>query len=85
MVYIKEEKILFLADCIYPKLYAEKEHYTVKETLRLLAELEQFDAATYIPSHQQPITKEAFDEVAMLAKCVCRHYCGAKSYDGVRF
>lgn len=67
VVYIKEEKILFLADCIYPNLYAEKEHYTVKETLRLLAELEQFDADTYIPSHQQPITKEAFNqEVAML-------------------
>lgn len=67
VVYIKEEKILFLADCIYPNLYAVKENYTTKETLRLLDELEQFDARTYIPSHQQPITKEAFmQEVAKL-------------------
>ncbi|MFJ5767243.1 MBL fold metallo-hydrolase [Lysinibacillus sp. NPDC093210] len=67
VVYIKEEKILFLADCIYPNLYAEKENYTIKETLRLLDELEQFDADTYIPSHQQPISKEAFNqEVAKL-------------------
>ncbi|MFJ7407664.1 MULTISPECIES: MBL fold metallo-hydrolase [unclassified Lysinibacillus] len=67
VVYIKEEKILFLADCIYPNLYAVKENYTIQETLRLLDELEQFDADTYIPSHQQPISKEEFNqEVAKL-------------------
>ncbi|MCH7320457.1 MBL fold metallo-hydrolase [Solibacillus sp. MA9] len=67
IVYIKEEKILFLADCIYPNLYAVKENYTIKETLRLLDELEQFDADTYIPSHQKPISKEEFNqEVAQL-------------------
>lgn len=67
VVYIKEEKILFLGDCIYPKMYAEKVHYTVDETLRLLDVLESFDAETYIPSHQEPISKEEFEkEVAML-------------------
>ena len=67
IVYIKEEKILFLGDCIYPRMYAEKVHYTISETLRLLDVLETFDAETFIPSHQQPISKEAFDkEVAML-------------------
>ena len=67
IVYIKEEKILFLGDCIYPRLYAEKVHYTISETLRVLDILDTFDAETYIPSHQQPISKEEFDlEVAML-------------------
>lgn len=60
IVYIQEEKILFLGDCIYPKMYSEKVHYTVEETLRLLDELESFDAETYIPSHQKPISKEEF-------------------------
>ncbi|MDR7247359.1 hypothetical protein [Bacillus pumilus] len=60
ITYEKEEKILFLDDCIYPKMYAEKVHYTVKEILRLLEELEAFDADTYIPSHQRPWTKEEF-------------------------
>ncbi|WP_342493729.1 MBL fold metallo-hydrolase [Bacillus sp. FSL R5-0712] len=72
IVYVKEEKILFLADCIYPKMYAEKVHYTVKEILRLLDELEAFDADTYIPSHQRPWTKEEFrqetDKLRMIAK-----------------
>ncbi|KIL20313.1 hypothetical protein B4134_3809 [Bacillus safensis] len=72
IVYVKEEKILFLGDCIYPKMYAEKVHYTVKETLRLLDELDAFDAETYIPSHQRPWTKEEFrqetDKLRMIAK-----------------
>lgn len=72
IVYVKEEKILFLGDCIYPKMYAEKVHYTVKEILRLLAELEAFDADTYIPSHQRPWTKKEFrqetDKLRMIAK-----------------
>lgn len=72
IVYVKEEKILFLADCIYPKMYAEKVHYTVKEILRLLDELDAFDAETYIPSHQRPWTKEEFrqetDKLRMIAK-----------------
>lgn len=72
IVYVKEEKILFLADCIYPKMYAEKVHYTVKEILRLLDELDAFDADTYIPSHQRPWTKEEFrqetDILRMMAK-----------------
>ncbi|WP_204591234.1 MBL fold metallo-hydrolase [Chryseomicrobium aureum] len=67
VVYIPEEKILFLGDCIYPRMYAEKVHYTVDETLRLLDVLKSFDAETYIPSHQQPISKVEFNqEVAML-------------------
>ncbi|MGQ9023840.1 MBL fold metallo-hydrolase [Bacillus sp. 18-5] len=72
IVYVKEEKILFLGDCIYPKMYAEKVHYTLKEILRLLDELEAFDAETYIPSHQRPWTKEEFrqetDKLRMIAK-----------------
>lgn len=67
IVYIKEEKVLFLADCIYAKMYAPKVHYTVQETLRLLDVLESFAAETYILSHQGPISKEEFNkEVAML-------------------
>ncbi|WP_342497639.1 MBL fold metallo-hydrolase [Bacillus sp. FSL R7-0672] len=72
IVYVKEEKILFLGDCIYPKMYAEKVHYTVKEILRLLDELDAFDADTYIPSHQRPWSKEEFrqerDKLRMMAK-----------------
>ncbi|AVM26007.1 MBL fold metallo-hydrolase [Bacillus pumilus] len=72
IVYVKEEKILFLGDCIYPKMYAENVHYTLKEILRLLDELDAFEADTYIPSHQRPWSKEEFrqetDKLRMMAK-----------------
>ncbi|MDM5299991.1 MBL fold metallo-hydrolase [Bacillus pumilus] len=73
IVYIKEEKILFLGDCIYPNMYAKKENYTVQETLRLLEELESFDAETYIPSHQKPITKEEFHQEATKLRMIATY------------
>lgn len=73
IVYIKEEKILFLGDCIYPRMYAEKVHYTISETLRLLDVLETFDAETYIPSHQQPISKEAFDKEVVMLRTIAKY------------
>ncbi|WP_453996231.1 MBL fold metallo-hydrolase [Bacillus nitroreducens] len=73
IVYIKEDRILFLADCIYPLMYAEKDHYTTKETLRLLDKLETFDADTYIPSHQQPISKEEFRKEVTKLKTIATY------------
>jgi glyoxylase-like metal-dependent hydrolase (beta-lactamase superfamily II) len=73
IVYVKEEKILFLADCIYPNMYSEKQNYTIKETLRLLDELESFDAETYIPSHQQPISKEEFNQEAAKLRTIAKY------------
>ncbi|WP_445491263.1 MBL fold metallo-hydrolase [Niallia sp. 03133] len=70
VVYIKEEKILFLGDCIYANIYAAKRHHTSKEVLRLLEQLEKFDANTYILSHWRPITKEEFQEEATLLRSI---------------
>lgn len=67
VIYIKEEKILFLGDCIYPDIFSEKENYTINETLQLLNKLEEFEADTYVLSHWKPIAKEEFhQEVTML-------------------
>jgi glyoxylase-like metal-dependent hydrolase (beta-lactamase superfamily II) len=67
VVYIKEEKILFLADCLYANMYAPKSNYTVKNILQLLDRIEVFDAEYYVLSHWKPVTKEEFrTEVALL-------------------
>ncbi|MGE7908273.1 MBL fold metallo-hydrolase [Lysinibacillus xylanilyticus] len=67
VVYIKEEKILFLGDCIYCDIFSEKRNYKINETLQLLDKLETFDAETYILSHWKPISKEEFNqEITML-------------------
>lgn len=62
VIYIKEEKILFIGDAIYCRLYAEKWHYKIDETLQLLDKLEAFDADSYILSHTGVLSKEEFEQ-----------------------
>ena len=73
IVFLKEEKILYLGDCIYPNMYSKKENYTINETLRLLDVLESFDADTYIPSHQKPISKQEFNQVADMLRTIAKY------------
>ncbi|MFC7687769.1 MBL fold metallo-hydrolase [Ureibacillus sp. GCM10028918] len=73
IVYIVEEKILFLGDCIYPNLYSPKINYTIEETLRLLEELEHFDADTYILSHQMPLSKEEFNQEVVMLRTIAKY------------
>jgi glyoxylase-like metal-dependent hydrolase (beta-lactamase superfamily II) len=69
IVYIKEEKVLFLSDCLYTNMYAPKNNYTVNRTLTLLEQLESFDADFYIFSHWKAATKQEFiTEVSMLRR-----------------
>ncbi len=67
VVYIKEEKILFLGDCFYPDIFSSKTNYTVNTTKRLLDQLESFDAKWVILSHGEAIKIDAFKkEVELL-------------------
>ncbi|ANC76167.1 Zn-dependent hydrolase [Fictibacillus phosphorivorans] len=69
VVYIKEEKILFLSDCLYANMYAPENNYTVKRTLDLLDQLVSFDADYYIFSHWKAATKQEFEtETTMLSR-----------------
>ncbi|MFG6496444.1 MBL fold metallo-hydrolase [Fictibacillus sp. UD] len=68
VVYIKEEKILFLADCMYANMYAPKNNYTVEKTLKLLDLVESYDAEFYIFSHWKPANKQEFESEASLLR-----------------
>uniref|UniRef100_UPI003512B0D0 MBL fold metallo-hydrolase n=1 Tax=Cytobacillus sp. TaxID=2675269 RepID=UPI003512B0D0 len=68
VVYIKEEKILFLGDAIYANLYASKWNYTADRVLQLMDALDQFDADTYILSHGTAISKSEYQEEAALMR-----------------
>jgi glyoxylase-like metal-dependent hydrolase (beta-lactamase superfamily II) len=70
VVYVKEEKILFLADSIYPDIFSGKDNYTVKGTRDLLSKIEAFEADTYILSHSGIISKEEFNAEANLLKSI---------------
>lgn len=68
IVFIKEEKILFLGDSIYPDIFSKKRNYTPSATLALLDILESFDAEVYVLSHWKPISKEEFQVEARMLR-----------------
>lgn len=70
VVYVKEEKILFLGDSIYPDIYSSKRNYTIERTRQLLDILDEFDATTYILSHWKPITKAEYEEETTLLRTI---------------
>ncbi|RBP90630.1 glyoxylase-like metal-dependent hydrolase (beta-lactamase superfamily II) [Cytobacillus firmus] len=72
VVYIKEEKILFLGDAIYANLYASKWNYTASRVLQLMDALDQFDADTYILSHGTAISKAEYQEEAAMLRMAAR-------------
>ncbi|PYZ97637.1 Zn-dependent hydrolase [Alteribacter lacisalsi] len=68
VVYIKEERVLFLADAIVPDLYAPSWRFTARETLSLLDKIEAFDAQTYVISHWKAITRQEYVKEADLLR-----------------
>ena len=70
VIYVKEEKILFLGDTLYCRLYAEKWHYKIDETLELLDKLEAFDADSYILSHTGVLSKKEFEEEVSILRTI---------------
>ena len=51
IIFIPEEKALFVGDCLYANMYAEKWNYTVEKTLKLIQQLETYDADIFFLSH----------------------------------
>ncbi|WP_257350380.1 MBL fold metallo-hydrolase [Pseudalkalibacillus decolorationis] len=69
IIYIPEEKALFLGDCLYANLYAKKWNYTIENTLRLIDRIEKYDADIFFLSHHQdPLTKKEFSSFLHLLK-----------------
>ncbi|MEH6991700.1 MBL fold metallo-hydrolase [Neobacillus drentensis] len=73
VIYIVEEKILFLGDCIYSDIFAKKKNLTVQGTLALLDKLETFDAETYVLSHGRAISKEEYMQEVGLLRAIANY------------
>ncbi|WP_057913094.1 MBL fold metallo-hydrolase [Peribacillus muralis] len=71
IVYVPEEKTLFLGDCFYANLYAEKWNYTAEQAALLVKKIEAYEADTYILSHHhQPCTKQEMKaELELMKQC----------------
>ncbi|MFJ7827752.1 MBL fold metallo-hydrolase [Psychrobacillus sp. NPDC096623] len=61
LIYIPEEKMLFLGDCLYANMYADKWHYTIEKMHNLLEKIKDYEAEIFFLSHHPaPLTKDEF-------------------------
>jgi len=59
ILFIPEEKVLFLGDCLCPNLHRNKE-YTCKNVFSLINNLLKYDANLYVESHDIVMTRNQF-------------------------
>ncbi len=60
VIYVKEEKVLFLGDCLAPNIYNDKWYYNINPFLSLLNKIESYQADIYVESHWKPVEKDEF-------------------------
>lgn len=73
IVYVPEDRIVFLGDCLYPAIYAPARHYTTGKLLPLLDQLLSFDAECYLAGHHlQPMSRAEMQAEAALLQTIGR-------------
>jgi len=71
IIFVEEEKVLFLGDCLYPSIYTQQPLYKIDHVKHLIESIEMFDADIYVLSHESPLTKEHFMGYINLLKLMC--------------
>jgi glyoxylase-like metal-dependent hydrolase (beta-lactamase superfamily II) len=70
-VYVPEDKVLFLSDCMYPDIYSPKRRYTTARLFPLLDQLHRFEAECYLAGHDpEPISQLRMREETTLLQTV---------------
>jgi len=62
LVYIPEERVLFLGDAMYADIFSAEWNYTVNQMTRLLDTIGEYEADYYVWSHGEAMAKEAFEQ-----------------------
>ena len=71
LIFVEEEKVLFLGDCLYPSIYTQQPQYKIDNVRHLIENIEMFDAEIYVLSHETPLPKADFMGYIMLLKLIC--------------
>ena len=58
IIYIPEEKVMFLGDCIYQDFYSGEWSYDRKELSILINKIKKYDVNCYVTGHQDPKNSE---------------------------
>ncbi|WP_087972005.1 MBL fold metallo-hydrolase [Oceanobacillus rekensis] len=74
IIYIPEEKVIFLGDCIYQDFYSGDWSYDLEEFNILVNKIKRYDVNYYVTGHQDPKTHEEmdsfFDELISIGEIV---------------
>ena len=74
IVYIPEEKVMFLGDCIYQDFYSGEWSYDQNELITLFDKIKKYDVNCYVTGHQDPKTYEEmwdfFDDLLRIGEIV---------------
>lgn len=60
IIYVPEERVLFLGDCVYQDFYSGEWSYDKDEFEKLLTKIKKYDAEWYVTGHQAP---KKYDEM----------------------
>jgi glyoxylase-like metal-dependent hydrolase (beta-lactamase superfamily II) len=76
IIYIPDEKVMFLGDCIYQDFYSGEWSYDLDELVILLDKIKKYDVDTYVTGHQNPKSREEmwkfFDDLTSIGEIVDR-------------
>ena len=74
IIFVEEEKTLFLGDCLGPAIYSEKRFYQPEQLDALLEKIERYQAETFVESHAEPVSREDFSRytqsLRVIASCM---------------
>lgn len=71
IVYVPDDRGLFLSDCLYEDLHHGPRSYTTEKLFPLLDEIERYEADYYIWGHDpEPMPREKFVEFATLLRTI---------------
>ncbi|SDM83923.1 MBL fold metallo-hydrolase [Bacillus sp. OK048] len=74
IIYIPDEKIMFLGDCIYQDFYSGEWSYDKNELTILFDKIKKYDVDLYVTGHQDPKTREEmwsfFDDLINVGEIV---------------
>ncbi|RJO96286.1 MBL fold metallo-hydrolase [Exiguobacterium sp. RIT452] len=71
LIYVPQDRVLFLGDAMYADIFSAKWNYTVEQTTRLLDVIAEYDADYYVWSHGEAMPKDAFEqEVRLLRQAI---------------
>lgn len=63
IIYVVEDKVIFLGDCLAPDLYCKEWKYTNEKLSLLLEKIESYGADVYVESHLEPTKKAEFQRI----------------------